>query len=151
MYKDTITLFNRYDSALGIMWFPTIIHGVDLNIDRAAIVAKFGEESQDNAKLHIKYSVIDGKKTVADKQYLLPKAWENQTNDLLANTLTFNDGQKFDFFFEGEWESTAPIMDSDYDAHLGFYAYMNKEYDHVFAITAVAEYSVIPHFEIMAK
>jgi hypothetical protein len=44
--------------------------------------------------------------------------------------------------------NTAPIKDDDYGRE-GFYNYMNDRYDYVFAITKVAEYSVIPHFEIM--
>lgn len=33
--------------------------------------------------------------------------------------------------------------------HLEFYNHVNDEYDYVFAITSVAKYTAIPHFEIM--
>lgn len=147
MYSDTITLFNRYKSRLGDMWYPTVIKGVNLNIDKAAIIAKYGAESKDNAVLNIRCKVDDGKVVIADKTYLPPKKWDRQTNDKLAESLTFTSGKDFDFFMPGEYESTEPIADDDYID--GFYNFMNDNYDYVFAITAVAQYSVIPHFEIM--
>lgn len=147
MYSDTITLFNRYKSRLGDMWYPTVIHGVNLQIDKAAIMAKFGAESKDNAILNIRYARIDGVKSINGKPYLPPKEWERQTNDKLAESITFTSGTDFDFFMVGEYESTEPIADDDYID--GFFNHMNDRHDYVFAITSVAEYSVIPHFEIM--
>jgi hypothetical protein len=79
---------------------------------------------------------------------LLPKEWKKQTNDVLSESLTFADGQDFDFFYVGEWKDTKPITDEAYGVD-GFYNYMNRLYDYVFAITAVGSYSVIPHLEIM--
>lgn len=149
MYQDTITLFNRYDSRLGDMWFPTVLHNVDLNIDKAAIVEKYGADSTDNARLHIKFTEEDGEIFIEGKRYLLPKEWDKQVNDDLANTITLSSGEKFDFFFVGEWDNTEPINDDDYTT--GFYDYMNKTYDEVFSITSAAKYSLIPHFEVMAK
>lgn len=150
MYTDTITLFNRYISATdGVLWYPTVIHGVDLNVDRAAIIAKYGAQSADNASLHIRYSVNDnGAPVIANRVYLLPKAWENQVNDELPRSITFAAGQDFDFFWVGEWSGEAIIKDEEYK---GFYDYMNRKYDQVYAITSAARYSVIPHFEIMGK
>lgn len=153
MYNDTITLFNRYESKLGDMWYPTVIHGVNLNIDKAAIVAKMGAESGDSAILNIRYTHDgEGNKMVGEKQWKPPKEWDRQTNDMLPETLTFTAGTNFDFFYVGEWPDDAPISDED-ERYMpdGFYNYMNKWYDYVFAITSVAEYSVIPHFEVMAK
>lgn len=149
MYADTITLFNRYSSKHGDMWLPTVITGADLNTDRATVVAKYGESSADKAMLHIRYEVKNGKPYVAGKRYLSPKVWELQTNDELANTLTFTPGQDFDFFWAGEWLETEPINDEDYAE--GFYSYMNRNYDGVFAVTNAAMYSLIPHFEIGGK
>lgn len=149
MYADTITLFNRYSSKLGDMWLPTVITGADLNTDRAAVVAKYGESSADKATLHIRYEVKDGAPYVAKKRYLSPKAWEAQTNDQLADTLTFTPGQDFDFFWAGAWPGTEPINDEEYPE--GFYAYMNRKHDGVYAITNAAMYSAIPHFEIGGK
>lgn len=149
MYNDTITLFNRYESRLGDTWYPTVLTNVNLNIDKASIIAKFGAESQDNAILNIRYQINDGDIFVEDKQYLPPKEWDRQINDLLPSTITFTDGQQFDFFYVGDWGSTETVDD---EAYLdGFYNYMNTQYDYVFQITSVAQYSVIPHFEIMGK
>lgn len=147
MYSDTITLFNRYESRLGDMWYPTVIRGVNLNIDKAAIIAKYGSESKDNAVLNIRYKVDGDNVVIADKVYLPPKEWDRQTNDKLAESLTFTGGKDFDFFLVGEYERTDPIADDDYID--GFYNYVNDYYDYVFAITSVAQYSVVQHFEIM--
>lgn len=142
MYRDTVTIFNRYHSPAGDAWYPTVLTGVDLNIDHAAIVAKYGENAQDSAKLHVRINA-DG--TVGGKTYLPPKEYQA----LLSTTgfITFTPGEEFDFFFAGEW--TTFVLDSDYLD--GFYNYMNKRYDNVFAITSVGQYSVIPHFEIMGR
>ena len=129
------------------MWYPTILRGVNLNIDKAAIIAKYGAESKDNAALNVRYTVLDGKKMIGDKPYLPPKEWERQTNDMLPKTVTFASGIDFDFFMVGEYENTEPIPDDDYID--GFYNHINNTCDYVFAVTSVAEYSVIPHFEIM--
>lgn len=147
MYSDNITLFNNYKSRLGDMWYPTIIRGVNLNIDKAAIIAKYGAESKDNVVLNVHYTVLDAKKMIGNKPYLPPKEWERQTNDMLPKTVTFASGIDFDFFMAGEYENTEPISDDDYID--GFYNHINNTYDYVFAVTSVAEYSVIPHFEIM--
>lgn len=195
MYNKTITLFNRYNSRAGDMWYPTIIRNVDLIVDKALIVAKLGENSSDKAMLHVKYSigygntaapdeelypsdtlypgmtvpgvitpsdelfpsnalypgakVDDSYAVIAGKKYLPPKRWDRQTNDKLAKTLTFTSGQNFDFFIVGEYDDTEPIADNDFDD--GFYDYMNRQLDEVYAVTSVAMYGLIPHLEVIAK
>ena len=149
MYSDKITLFNHYKSRLGDMWYPTVIDGVNLLIDKAAIVAKYGAESKDNALLNIHYQTVDGQIMIDGKPYLPPKEWERQTNDKLADSITFASGLDFDFFILGEYPEIKPILDEDY--RNGFFEEVKKEYDFVFAITSVAMYSVIPHFEITGK
>lgn len=148
MYSDTVTIFNRYESRLGDMWYPTVLHDVNVMSDRSAIVQKYGEESKDNAVLNVQYSTEQDDIKIAGKSYLTPKAWDRQTNDLLPETITFTPGEKFDFFFVGEWPED-PIADDDYDN--GFYDYMNGTYDGVYAVTSVAKLGVIPHFEITGK
>ena len=152
MFTDTITVFNYYkDSLKNVTWYPTVIHGVNLLIDKAAIVAKYGAESKDNALLNIHYQTVDGQIMVDGKPYLPPKEWERQTNDKLADSITFAGGTDFDFFMLGEYPTTEPILD-DYDNYRnGFFEEMKKQYDYVFAITSVAKYTVIPHFEITGK
>ena len=135
MYKDTVTIFNRLRRNGTDTWYPTVLHGVDLNVDSAAIRKAYGAETHDRAKLHVMYApglIVGG------KQYYLPKDWAGMG-------ITFHDGDLFDFFWEGEWTET--VNDEDYTD--GFFNYMKKNYDMVFAITSVARYSVIPHFEIM--
>lgn len=151
MYKDTVTLFNRYTTKdRKIVWYPTVLRGVNLNVDKASIVAKYGSNSQDNAVLNVKYHSGDNAVMVGDKKYLLPKEWSRQTEDVLAESLTFaSDKEEFDFFYEGEWEIDEPILDGEYTS--GFYSHMNKNYDNVFAITSVSKFSVIPHFEVVGK
>ena len=150
MYNDTITLFCRHeDKKKNVMWYPYVLRGVNLNMDAAAIVEKYGAESQDSVALNIRYTVEKGLKMVGGKQWLPPKEWHRQT-DSLSDTLTFTSGQEFDFLYAGEWGNESPVSDSDYGID-GFYDYMNAKYDYVYAITSVAQYSVIPHFEIMAK
>ena len=152
MFSDAITVFNRYEDSLkNVTWYPTVIHGVNLLIDKAAIVAKYGAESKDNAVLNIHYQTVDGQIMVDGKPYFPPKEWERQTNDKLPETITFASGTGFDFFMLGEYPTTEPILD-DYDNYKhGFFEEMKEEYDFVFAITSVGMYSVIPHFEITGK
>ena len=150
MFTDTITVFNYYkDSLKNVTWYPTVIHGVNLLIDKAAIVAKYGAESKDNAVLNIHYQTVDGQIMVDGKPYLPPKEWERRTNDKLADSITFASGTEFDFFMLGEYPEKEPIFDEKF--RNGFFEEVKKEYDFVFAITSVGMYSVIPHFEITGK
>lgn len=152
MYRDTITLFCRYESRLGSTWYPTVLTSVNLDMDKAAIVAKYGADINDNATLNVRYSIEDGNIIVGEKKWLPPKEWDNQPNDDYSNTITFTDGTAFDFFWRGEWPDENPIKDTDYSMDGGFYNWMNDKYDYVFAITAVGgPYTVIPHFEIMGR
>ena len=148
MYSDTVTIFNRYESRLGDMWYPTVLRGVNFMSDRSAIVQKYGEQSKDNAVVNVRYDNVNGKVFVVGKEYFPPKEWDRQTNDMLAETITFTPGEKFDFFYLGEY-SEEPISDDDYME--GFYDYMNSTFDGVFAITSVSKLDLIPHFEITGK
>lgn len=79
--------------------------------------------------------------------WMPPKAWKNQTNDMLEETITFS--TESDFFWEGEWDKGV-VNDEDYRG--GFYQYMNENKDNVFKITSVGgPYTLIPHFEILGK
>ena len=149
MYNDTVTLFCRYqDESKKVTWYPFILHGVNINMDKASIISKYGEESKDNAVLNVRYQNVDGKKMAGDKIWLPPKEWRGQSGDSLQTSFTFAGGQAFDFFYVGEWTGTEPIEDDDYVD--GFYNHMKNLYDYVFAITSAGgPYSVIPHFEIM--
>lgn len=143
MHRDTVTIFNKKPGGRleAPIWYPTVIHGANLNIDRAAIMAKYGPDSQDNAELHIRYQRDGENILVSGKPWMPPKAW-----DKTEDSITFGPD---DFFWKGEWDGGI-VTDADYGVD-GFYGYMNRTHDYVFAVSSVALYSVIPHFEIMGK
>lgn len=160
MYDKTITVFNYYESPISgdAVWYPHVLHGVDLNTDRGAIMKKYGADSTDNAILHIAYYraeddriLISGRiddSLVADSMipWMPPKKWKRQTNDALAESITFGPDS---FFWQGEWDGGV-VNDADYQE--GFYQHMNSSHDFVFKITSVGgPYTVIPHFEILGK
>ena len=151
MYNDTITLFNRYPSkTLGDTWYPTVLSGVDVNMDRAALIKTMGVDINDTVRLHVKYSKGDDGITVGTKKYVLPKDYAKVSVETITDYLTFKSGNEFDFFYVGEWADETPISDTDYKK--GFYNYMNTEYDNVFAISSASgAYDLIQHFEILGK
>ena len=144
MYRDTVTLFNRRRTNGGDIWYATVMDGVNLNIDRAAVVRTYGERSQDNAILNVKIS--DG--LVAGKTYLQPKEWQRGSDP--ENTITFKYGEDADFFWAGEWTGGTVIPQDAYGL-IGFRDYMERNYDNVFEVTSVGEYSVIPHLQITGR
>lgn len=152
MYNDTITLFNRKEGDEGDTWFPSVLKNVQLNMDRAAVVEKYGSESADNAILNVRYTKNGQSITISGKPWLPPKEWEKLDDPRKA--VTFTTGDRFDFFIYGDWGSEEPVNDSDFfgTSSMDFYTYVNKKYDYVFAITSVGgPYSLIPHFEVHGK
>lgn len=147
IYKQTITLFNRKTVDGVTMWHPFVIDGVHLIMDKSIIISTYGEQSQDNARVHIRYTPTGSGALVNGKIYMLPKEW-NRAGEPSEN-FTLGYGDNFDFIMEGNYGSLDPIADSDY--RNGFYNYMNKNYDNVFAISTVSKFNLIPHFEIGAR
>lgn len=146
MYKNTVTVFNRYFSEIegSLYWLPTIVENCDLIVDQAKIISEYGTASSDTAKLHIR--LFDGK--IGEKPYLKPIEWEEQTFLEMKKSVTLHGGgDEFDFFAEGAWEIADPILDENYKK--GFYDYMRTHFDNVFAVTKVGEYSLIPHLEVV--
>lgn len=151
MYDTTVTVFNLYRSRqLGTAtWYPHVLSGCYFNADKAANIEKTGLENADSAKLHIRYRkengkiLINGKDSDTILEYLDPKSWDAQTNDMYENTVTFTDGE--DFFIVGEYPED-PIEDSEH--RKGLYSYLNSIRDQVYKITSAGKYTVIPHFEI---
>lgn len=138
MYRDTVTVFNRYNGT----WKGTVLTGVDLNTDRAMMLRTYGENSQDRSKLHIKYTEKNGNTYVNSYKFVAPAEYTGADG-----TFTLAEGNNASFYMEG----TAPLFSASDDSYLdGFFDYMNSHYD-VFTITSVAKYSVIPHFEIIAR
>lgn len=152
MHNGTITLFNRKVGKTGDMWYPTVLHGVQVILGRSAVAIKYGSEASDNAAVHVRYTVEpdSGIKTVGEKQWLPPKMWA--ALDDPSHAVTFAEGTQFDFFWVGAWSDENPVADADYVSHGDFYTYMNKTHDYVYAISSVdGPFSVIPHFEIRGK
>lgn len=150
MYNDTVTLFCRHSGQnKNIVWYPTLLRNVHLSMDAAANIAQNGGESADSAVLNIRYHIVDDHKMVGDKVWLPPKEWSGQTDDALVTSITFQPGLDFGFFLAGEWEDTTPVDDAAY--RTGFYDYMNKHMDDVYAIARVSRFSVIPHFEVTGR
>lgn len=149
MYDDTVTLFNRLHKREGDLWFPTVLCDVDYNGDRAAVVARYGSQSQDKAMLHVKCRQTDDGILVGGKLWLPPKEWAAQEETALAGSLTFEAGEYFDFFLLGEWPDETAISDNAYRD--GFFNHINRQRDFVFTVTSAARYSMIPHFEITGK
>ena len=137
MYRDTVTVFCRYNG----QWKGTVLENVDLNIDRAMMLRQYGENSQDRAKLHIKYRENNGY-WVGRNRFVSPSEYSGE-----EGTFTLAEGNNLSFFMEG----VAPILSASDASYLdGFFDYMNSHYQ-VFAVSSVARYSVIPHFEIIGR
>lgn len=151
IYKQTVTVFNRKIDGEKTYWYPVVIPNVHLIIDRSIIISTYGEQSQDNAKLHIRYTpsaiwdviAVDG----GTRNYMQPKVFK--ASGTRGENITFAFGDDFDFIMEGAWSGDSVIDDDAYPK--GFFNYMNKTYDNVFAITTVAKFNLIPHFEITAR
>ena len=90
MYSKTITVFNKYTNQKDeIFWYPTVIKGVQLIVDKSANIEKTGLDTADTATLHVLYRIASDEKVVAGKKYLEPKKWAKQINDTLGHTVTF--------------------------------------------------------------
>lgn len=139
MYKDTVTVYNRYNG----VWKGEVLRYVDLNADRAAIVAKYGADSKDRAKLHIRYTVNASVYICGDKTYVEPSAYTG-----VSGTFTLASGNNATFFVEGD-TGLYSAADSAYVD--GFYDYANRTWDKCYSVTSAARYSVIPHFEVMGQ
>lgn len=147
IYKQTVTVFNRVKSGDDTFWYPTVIPKVHLITDRSIIISTYGEQSADNAKLHIRYTPRDGQTVVNGKTYLPPKQF--RAEGVPGSNITFAFGDDFDFIMEGAYAGAGPIDDAAYKN--GFYNYMNKTYDNVFAISGCSKFNLLPHFEISAR
>ena len=147
MYTDTVTVFNKRKTEDGDMWYPCVLSGVDLSIDKAANQAKTGLENADTANLHVTYQRTDEKMVMGERQYYPPKEWAALADT--AGTITFVEG--ISFFIRGEYPENPIAEDSD-EYRNGFEDFMNKTVDDCYKITSVGgPYKLIPHFEIGGK
>ena len=149
MYTDTITVFNQQKIKKEVIWYPTVIRGVELQITAGRNRNTTGLENADTSKVFISYEDSDTKMLVntsedKKKQYLKPKAWGAYTEKNQA--FTFQEG--IDFFIQGEYQEDV-IKDADFED--GFLSYMSEHYDDVFIINKADLYKTIPHLEIGGK
>lgn len=167
LYQDTVTLFNRvyveeeqrYGYAptgeMKSIWIPTVLNGVHMILDRGKIISTYGEQATDNVMLHVRYIGNRNKPVIQGKKYALPKAYRAMDPKSAGKHITFAYGDDFDFLMSGKWPELKNIkgnIDDDvYMNYGGFFNYMNREYDRVFAITGVAQYDLLPHFRITAR
>ena len=142
MFEAVVTVFNRKKTEKGDVWYPTVLEGVCLTVDRAAIAARYGAQTDDRALLHVP---CQGE-SLGGKRYLPPKQW--QASESPENAVTFTAGERFDFFIEGVWGGGV-AEDAAYAN--GFYDWINRERDGVYAVSSVARYGLIPHFEITGR
>lgn len=152
MWDDTITIFNRYNTAAGdIYYYPTTITGVALYIDKAAAQTTTGLSDADSAKANFPVSISsDGSMSVLgayDKPWLQPKQWAALLNDELAEYVTADEGN--DIMMRGAWDKG--VVDSSEYSRGGFLDYLRGKYDDVFLINSVGIYKLIPHIEISGK
>ncbi len=150
MYKDTVTVFNRVRGIDGDTWYPTILHGVNVNLDKASIAKQYGESSQDLMVLNVPLSNGEPGAGITgnDAVWIPPKEWQ-QLRDKTGN-VTFSYGTGFDFVWVGEWDGGSVVYDDNY-GDLTFYDYMLLNEDFVYAVTSVSLLSVIPHLEVTGR
>ena len=151
IYTQTITLFNRHHETVNgvekLYWYPTVIPSVHLVANRAKIISMYGEMSTDNVLLHIRYLPSGADAVIEGKTYIKPIVYA-ATQDV-SSYITFNMGDNFDFFIEGEWDGEDRIDDDAYQS--GFFDYMNHNFDHVWAVTNCTQYFLLPHFELTGR
>lgn len=152
IYKQTVTLFNRYTQGEKTYWVPTVLEGVHLITDKSAVRDSYGGKSADNARLHVRYEPDGDDVYIGDKQWLEPLVWRREGCPCDTMTFSYGKHEDFDFFIDGLCEEAdVDVIDDDDYERKGFYNYMNAKYDNVFVITSVSKYNLIPHFEIGAR
>lgn len=170
LYKQTVTLFNRVKADDEAEYFiPTVLAGVHLIIDHSANWNAYGGNQADNTRLNVRYRPSGNNAMIGQLTYCEPKEWKCLESFDGKITFRYGNDTDFDFFVKGVYTpdqnkmvssilvnnktvtlSTGFINDDAYGP-FGFYNMLNKEYDHVFAITQVSQLHLIPHFELLAR
>ena len=172
MYNDVVTVFNFHEGTG--KWYPTVFHHVNLvegigssktegsgitNADNAELIIRVLPDRNANTIIYQPYIVVtnDGDayvdnrgvklsyqepETDGEQWYVTPKAYSH----LISPEGYFTFKPETDFFVVGNYASTEPIDDDDYDE--GLYHAMNEAEDGVYMITSAVYYSLLPHFEI---
>ena len=147
MYEDVVTVFNRRVEDGKTRWYPTVIEGVHLAENCGAAEAGYGRGRDCRAAVLIPYVRMEGAPYAAGKLVLPPKLWRRVEQPEMY--VAFAGGEDFDFFITEDWQSTDPVDDGTFDG--GFYGYMARTRDDVFAVAAVCRYDALPHYEVVGR
>ncbi len=124
MYDKTITLYNRSHNANGDTWYPTVLTGVNLIMDKALNVQRYGENNENSASLHVKYTLGAGNNSRGGgKKYKEPKAWAEIASEDIDEYISFKTGNDGDFFIVGD-HGLEVIDDNSFTS--GFLNYAKK-------------------------
>lgn len=143
MFDKTVTIFNQSNG----VWYPKTYRNAQVITDRGYVRRVYGDTANDSVIVHIpcKYGV--GTCLLTDEiEFVLPKEFDASADK--STIATFRSGVNFDIILIGEYENT-PIADDEYSG--GFYKHLKSEKDGVYALTNVAQYYVVPHFELTGK
>ena len=141
MYQSTVTIFN-FHAASGL-WYPSVIHDVDLIASKSSAATAEGRNNADAVEVIVHCSADRSITTTeGPKSYTGPKEYAKCSNPTERITFT----PEHDFIYDGEWPELVPISDDQYDS--GLYHAMNDEYDGIYMINSAVFYGLIPHFEI---
>ena len=142
----TITIFNRYDAAADdVRYYASVIHGVKLQVDKAAAVTASGLKDADSMWCSVPYVNAGDHITIDGKKHLSPVEWSKQVGDDMEATVTFDEGK--DILLDAVWDGPSVVMAAEYD-RIGFLNHLRNTYDGVYQINSVGRYDLIPHFEL---
>ena len=141
VYQNTITVFNFHENSG--MWYPSVIKGADLIVNKSSHSTTTGKSNSDTADIIIHCSVDKQITTeTGEKSYTGPKEYAKCENP--EERITFK--PECDFIYDGEWPDHTSISDEGYDS--GLYHAMNDLYDGIYMITSASFFGLLPHFEI---
>lgn len=142
MFGRDVTIFSKQ----GAIWYPRVFNDAQVAEDRGYIRRVYGETSNEVVSVHIKRinGLAEGKYTVYE-----PKAW-NALQTIPTDAVSFKDE---DVIMLADWSEVdntlSPISDDDYAK--GFYNWLRKTHDCVYAITNTAKFTALPHWEIAGR
>ena len=144
MFGRTVTIFSKHHDT----WYPRVFNDTQVSQDRGYIKRTYGETANETVSVHVKRK--NGKAEGLYDVYE-PKAWsELQSVD---GAICFNTVDTGCLLWLGDYstidEDLEPIADASVPK--GFYSYFRGEHDNVYALTQVATFVEIPHWEIAGR
>ena len=143
MFDTTITIFNQQNG----VWYPHVIPHAQVSRDRGYLKRTYGAENSDSIAVFVHYNVRDNVMYIDDTfPYASPMEYDEALDP--SECITFRGGAKFDIIFEGEYST----VENDASYPKGFFEYMKRTHDKVYATSNVAgAFMNIPHFEITGR